>query len=123
MDLIYSYTRKQAITDGVLVDVSEMAKEAGFKFPIAVTSAVWHEYIVPPAEMEEYGQSIEGRLWDVLSMLRFAIKGAGNTSEIRYKLYFLMEPEKPAELVELKSFCHPGDEMEPVITIMLPNED
>ena len=29
-DLIHSYTRAQAIADGVLVDVSDVAKEAGF---------------------------------------------------------------------------------------------
>ena len=28
-DVIYSYTRKQAIEDGVLVDITEMAKEIG----------------------------------------------------------------------------------------------
>ena len=32
-DLIHSYTRAQAIEDGVLVDVSDVAKEAGFKLP------------------------------------------------------------------------------------------
>jgi len=30
--VIYAYTRAQAIEDGVLVDVSKMAKEAGIKF-------------------------------------------------------------------------------------------
>lgn len=29
--VVFSYTRAQAIEDGVLVDVSEMAKEAGIK--------------------------------------------------------------------------------------------
>jgi hypothetical protein len=28
-EVIYAYTRAQALEDGVLVDVSEMAKEAG----------------------------------------------------------------------------------------------
>jgi type I site-specific restriction-modification system R (restriction) subunit len=32
-DVIYSYTRKQAIEDGVLVDITEMAKEAGSSIP------------------------------------------------------------------------------------------
>ena len=49
-ELIYSYSRKQAIEDGVLVDVSEMAKEAGFKFPVAMTNTVWTELIVPDKE-------------------------------------------------------------------------
>ena len=41
------YTRAQAIEDGVLVDVSESAREAGFKFPVAVTRTVWDCYVVP----------------------------------------------------------------------------
>ena len=34
--VIYAYTRAQAIEDGVLADVTETAKEAGFKLPVAV---------------------------------------------------------------------------------------
>ena len=30
-DVISTYTRAQAIEDGVLIDVSSMAREAGFK--------------------------------------------------------------------------------------------
>ena len=33
-DVIYSYTRAQAIEDGVLVDAGPMAKEVGFKLYI-----------------------------------------------------------------------------------------
>ena len=70
-EVIYAYTRKQAITDSVLIDVSRMAKEAGIKFPIALTSAVWHEYIMPDEELcNKHGQSEDGRLWDVLWMFR-----------------------------------------------------
>ena len=31
--VIYAYTRKQAIADGVQVDVTKTAKEAGISFP------------------------------------------------------------------------------------------
>ena len=36
-EVIYSYTRKQAIEDGVLVDITEMAKEAGIKLSLLTT--------------------------------------------------------------------------------------
>jgi type I site-specific restriction endonuclease len=42
---IHSYTRAQAIADGVLIDVFETARELGFKFPVAVTDSVWRAYI------------------------------------------------------------------------------
>ena len=39
--LISSYTRAEALADGVLVDVSETAREAGFVLPVALTRAAW----------------------------------------------------------------------------------
>ena len=39
--VISVYTRAQAIEDGILVDVSETAREAGFRIPVAVTRSVW----------------------------------------------------------------------------------
>ena len=35
--VISAYTRQQAIADGVLVDVTTTASEAGFAIPVAVT--------------------------------------------------------------------------------------
>jgi type I site-specific restriction endonuclease len=73
---IHIYTRAQALEDGVLVDVSETAREAGFKIPVAVTRAVWDQYIAWTDE-DTNNQTIQdeaGRLWDVLWMLMCAIK-------------------------------------------------
>lgn len=63
-DLIHVYTRAQAIEDGVLVDVTETAKEAGIRYPVAITQAVWAEYVAVPDGVE--GQDENGRLWDIL---------------------------------------------------------
>jgi hypothetical protein len=41
--IISLYTRDRAIADGFLVDVSDMAREAGFKWPVAVTRSVWDD--------------------------------------------------------------------------------
>jgi hypothetical protein len=38
-DLIHVYTRADALRDGVLIDVSQTAREAGFKSPAALTRA------------------------------------------------------------------------------------
>jgi hypothetical protein len=38
-DLIHRYTRADALRDGVLVDVSATAREAGFRWPVALTRA------------------------------------------------------------------------------------
>jgi len=140
VNIISSYSRAEAIEDGVLVDVSNTAKEAGIKFPCAMTRAVWDAYVEVP-QGAEIGQDVAGRLWDVLWMMRAAIRSSGGGSEISYRLHVAMPdrgdwrdnedvPERGTGLtrrthrrVTLKALCGPGDDAKPVITIMLPDED
>lgn len=125
---IHVYTRAQALEDGFLVDVSETAREAGFKIPVAVTRAVWDQYIEWTIE-DTINQTIQdeaGRLWDVLSMLMFAIqKDRSGTDQLIYELYVIPRNGKSrsAKRTKLKSCIGDGDKREPVITIMLPTED
>lgn len=119
--LIYSYTRAQAIADGVLIDVSNLAKEAGFRFPVAMTSTVWGKCVSVPEGVE--GQDETGRLWDVLSMLRFRIRASsGKEGELFFEVLVRNDNQRPRK-VKLKAVCGPGDDAEPVITVMLPEED
>ena len=53
--VIHAYTRGEALADGVLVDVTATAKEAGFKVPTAVTASVFNECI----EWTEEGRQAE----------------------------------------------------------------
>ncbi len=120
-DYIYRYTRAQAIEDGVLIDVSETAREAGIGFPTALTAAVFGQYVEIPQGVE--AQDVAGRLWDILWMLRFGIAQSKDTSnEILFELH-VRNDNQAAELVQLKAHCGPGDNAEPVITVMLLNED
>ena len=120
-DYIDTDTRKQAIEDGVLVDVSATAREAGINFPVALTSTVWDMYVVPSEKLEGCGQSITGRLWDLLWMFRLKAMRS-NKSLLYFSCLFLDVNEKLDE-VKFKALCGPGDNAEPVITIMLPGED
>ena len=119
-EIISTYTRADALADGVLLDKSEIAKEAGFVVPVAVTANLWNRWIVPPPEMEKYGQDTTGRLWDVLSLLRLAAKKGG--SRIVLKVLFQNKPTR-RELIRIVSVIGPGDHGEPVVTIMLPEDD
>jgi len=121
-EIIYAYTRAQAIEDGVLIDVSELAGEAGFKYPVAVTCGLWAEVIEPDEASKKSGQSEIGRLWDILMVLRLVIRKAANTEMILFNPLFVFNGQKPITK-QLKAVCGPGDHYEPVITIMLPNED
>ena len=111
------YTRAQGIEDGVLVDVTETAREAGFKWPVALTSALF-------AVIEHQGD-FAGRLWDVLWMATLAARRPLRPSEHdrEYKLYQLILPYHRQKMTTVKMVSGPGDHGEPVITLMLPNED
>lgn len=125
MDLVSVYTRAQAIEDGVLIDVSDTreAKECGIRFPIAVTRAVWDNYIKVPKGVKFQDQ--HARLWDILFMLRHAIKTSPpSTDRILFQLHVRNDNlERTPPLVTLKALCHPDDHAEPVITIMRLDED
>ena len=121
--VIHVYTRAQAIEDGVLIDVTETAKEAGFRVPVALTAAVWAEYVAVPDGVE--AQDEAGRLWDVLWMCRFGIASTkGQGSVIRFSLH-VRNDNRAGEppLVTLKAICGPDDDGAPCVTILLPDED
>jgi hypothetical protein len=119
------YSRAQAIEDGFLIDVSEMAREAGFRCPVALTQEAWGDCVAWNEENDTL-QDEEGRLWDVLYMASLAAKRA-QVGQNRVKFEVWRTPNtkralqpKPTELV---MYIGPGDTWEPVITIMKPGED
>jgi len=122
-DVIYAYSRAQALEDGVLVDVSDTAREAGFKWPVALTSAVWG--LIEDIPSSKSWQSVAGRLWDVLYMAFCAIKCAPRGGDTLH--YRLIMHHGRHTYVTLKLVTSPGDAGEPagepVVTIMLPEED
>jgi hypothetical protein len=120
--VIFQYSRAQAIEDGVLIDMTEWAKEVGFNIPVACTSAAWNGYIVPTDRTREIGQSERGRAHDLLWMLFNAIRRNGSGDTLLFEMMFLQTPHRRI-IVKLKSVCGPGDHGEPVLTIMLPGED
>ncbi len=122
-ELISVYSRADALRDGVLVALSDIAREAGFRIPIAATEAVFKGYLDPSPELIAEGQSLQGRAWDLLQILRFAAAVYPDRSEIHFKVLFVLSPGCPPEPVALKALCHPGDEGSPVLTILLPQED
>jgi hypothetical protein len=121
-DLIHRYSRADGLRDGVLIDVSTTAKEAGFRFSVALTRAVWERCVVVPNGVT--CQDETGRLWDILWMLRLAIARNHCGSELRFSLHVRNDNrDGTPPLVKLKAICGPGDDAEPVLTVLLPDED
>ncbi|MES9874700.1 MAG: DUF6573 family protein [Candidatus Sedimenticola sp. 6PFRAG7] len=127
-DVIYTYTRAQAIEDGVLVEAGSMAQEAGFKWTVALTSAVWEDCVAwtDDDSRKKPFQDQSGRLWDVLYMASHAIRTSKDSGDrMMFQLYRVPRDGHSTEavLVTLKLIVGPGDAGEPVITILLPDED
>jgi len=126
--IVHAYSRAQAIEDGYLVDVSEVAREAGFTVPVALTRAVWEGWVAwdeHDTQAQVY-QDEAGRLWDVVYMAHFAAKAQRADQEVcAVQLWRVPRDGRAteAELTELKMVIGPGDAGEPVITIMEPGED
>ena len=121
-DVIYSYSRAQAVADGVQVEVSKIAAEAGIKFPVFLTRTVYVAYVTVPPEVS--GQDEAGRLWDIVWMLRFAIQKSKETSRLPFALY-VRNDNRAAKLVKLIAACGALDidDPQPAITVMMPDED
>ena len=119
-EVIASYSRRQALDDGLLVDASNVACEAGIRYPVALTRCVFERCVTVPPGVP--GQDLEGRLWDVVWMLSCAIRQKPGGREIRFGV-FVKNDLQAARRVELKAVCGPDDDLSPCITVMAPEED
>jgi len=121
--VIYSYSRAQAVADGGQVEVTTTAQEAGIRFPVFLTRAVYDAYVTVPPGVA--GQDEAGRLWDLMTMTRFAIlRSRPGCDRLPVALYVRNDNRRP-RLVRLTAVCGPLDldDPKPAITIMLPTED
>ena len=121
-DILYSYTRAQAVADGVQVEVTKTAQQAGIRFPVFLTRAVFDAYVTVPPGVT--AQDEAGRLWDVVWMLRFAIqKARPGHDRLPFALYVRNDNARP-RLIKLiaQSEALDIDDPQPAITVMMPDE-
>lgn len=122
--VILAYTRKQAIEDGMLLDLTEpgfarLLKLCGIKHHTAMTAASFGACVgldMTPKNARE----ITGRVLIVLAAMGTA--SSDETKEATDRVFFSVDGPD-GQPVELWALCGPGDEGEPVITIMLREED
>lgn len=122
-DTVHIYTRSQAVADGVQIEVTKTAQEAGIKFPVFITRAVFDTYVAVPPGVT--GQDEAGRLWDIVWMLRYAIlRCPAGADRIPVALYVRNDNIRP-RLVKLIATSGPLDidDPQPAITVMMPDED
>ena len=114
-EAIYSYTRQQAIADGVLVDLAQIETiRCHWQFPVACTAEVWS--VIEQALTVE-GQDLDGIGHDISMMAKRAIQGAGETNLIFFSVIIAGQTHA------LKLHIRPGDTPASVLTLMFPNQD
>jgi hypothetical protein len=121
--LIFAYTRAQALDDGTLIDVSDLARDAGFSVPVALTLAVWSDCVAWDQAREVAPQDETGRLWDVLAMAHLAARGRPDSDRLTFSVLRIGSGRLRPSRVTLALVIGPGDQGEPVITIMQPEEN
>jgi len=126
-DAIHRYTRREAIADGVLVDVTREASPGemagGFAVPVAITAAVSQAIEAIPASLVGIADA-RGRLHDVLWM---AVVAARRCELHRTEGSCVFRVHMPSAgtrkvLQVLTVQVGPGDAGEPVVTIGFPEE-
>ena len=123
-NFVYCYTRRDALKDGYHIDVSDVAAEGGIRFPVFLTRSVYETFVTVPPGVS--CQDEEGRLWDIVWMLRHAIqRGRAGASRLPVQLYVRNSNETGPEQVQLVAECGALDfaDPRPAITVMLPEED
>ena len=121
--VISSYTRAQAIEDGVLVDgmqpeLAEVSRQH-YKHPVAMTAAVFG-LIQRAVENEKYCNDYKGVWHDVLGMRRMAAVQRWETGCL-FRLIITGTGRRRNHTLKIE--CGPGDNGEPVMTVMMPDED
>lgn len=132
---ISCYSRAQAIDDGMLVDLStgeagDLCREAGIRYPLAMTAEAWAQTIgrdtheVDGELVFPSGQDYKGRLWDVCTMMKFAIRcSRGGEQRIDFRVSVWDVKRGDVVPVALSVVVGPADDGEPCLTVMLPHED
>jgi hypothetical protein len=108
-EVISTYSRAQALEDGVLIDAGAMAREAGLRWPVALTAAAWEDCVA----------------WSDTDTERQVPQDEGGGSWLDYALHRVPRDghSTQARLTRLRLVVGPGDDGEPVITILMRNED
>lgn len=140
MNIIATYTRKEALADGQQIDITETAQRF-FRYPVFITRGAYAEtvetggnWVSKPDGTEElelpFGQDASGRLWDVINLARFAALRERNAKtwddRVRHFVVsvFGYKGHRRRKNVLLYSVIGPLDidDPSPAITIMLPEE-
>jgi hypothetical protein len=86
-----------------------------------LTRAAWELCVALSPAAKRAGNDERGRLWDVIWMMRWAVGRSRGGSDIAFELLCVTGSVRPSR-VALRAAVGPGDDAEPVVTVMLPDD-
>lgn len=110
-------TRQDAIDDGDLIEITRMGREIGITFPLAVSAQAAQRMVPFPNIPQEI---VTENLWDTLHAFR---DRASMTTAEEFEFQASLYLNGLVPTITFKATVSPGDDGEPVITIMMPDED
>ena len=116
--VVFAYTRAQAIDDGVLVDLSNLdVVRKHWRLPMACTSAVWG---VIRSAVDDLGCDLDGVLHDLFWLAKIHVQYADKGEHSSFIVFTCSIGHTNHEY---KLHLGPGDDGEPVLTLMFSSED
>ena len=113
--------RQQAIQAGMLIDVTEDAKQLGLTFPVTVTKPLWDIGIAPIEGLSEEDKA--ERLRDVLMAFRLRLAGQTTLSPlIDFPAMLALPPGGVPQPIPLFALIQPDEQNRATATLLLPNE-
>ncbi len=109
--------RQDAIDDGDLVEITRMGRDIGITIPLAVSARAAQSMVPFPNIPQE---TVTENLWDTLHAFRTK---AHATTEEEFEFQVSLYQNGIVPTLTFKAAVSPGDDGEPVITIMLPDEN
>lgn len=121
-ETIHTYSRAEAIEDGILIDLTaNYPNEAKlFKHPVACTSAVW-DLIDSAAKNPRHCNTHAGIVWDILYMSIHGITRRFTDAEHLFSV--IISGAGRQRNYTLKAICGLSDDLSPCITILTELED
>lgn len=121
------FSRQSLIATGALTDVTATAKEAGFCYPVAITTAVWNDCVMWSFEdsQRQVYQDEGTRLWFLLLRASTAIRLCRVPQATIYFTFYRLARngcDRLATPCEVKITCSVGDGGDPVVTLYLHDE-
>ena len=124
----YPYSRGNLLGNGLLVDVTEIARKQGIEYPVAMTAGLAQK-LQPNQFLSTFGIKFNDRIKNVLNILKgYFIPQRGGYEDlpgekVAFPFIILDGPLIEENLITIQALIHEGDTGEPVITLTSLKED